>query len=429
MIPTAQGREHTGPAGANARAGTRRPADAVVDPVTARVAMVVRLEESGTLGQGPVRDALLALPREVLMPQAYVRRSAPGDRTPRWDLLCWTAPQDRQELLTVLYGGGSVLIQHDKEPILGRARGARSHGSMTSMSTVMSLTASLLEELDLRPGQRMLDVGTGAGVTAAVACHACGDTGVVTVDLDRHVVDAAGARLGDLGFRPVVVSGDGQQGRPGGGPYDRILVSFALPRVPDALVDQLAPEGRLLLHVTTASPSWPGLAVVTRTANGKITAELRAVEFAHRAGDGMGRIHLPRKFLDRITTEPGDETLRTKAAPPADTALGFWLALDHLYGGLVRDFGAEQLVIGAPGCGSWTRVRPDGHRRWAVTASGPRDIWGEIHDVAARWHAADEPGGYQLIIDSGGTQRATTRCGRLSWRLADTPTRDDGGPR
>ncbi|MFF3513223.1 methyltransferase domain-containing protein [Streptomyces sp. NPDC002573] len=292
------------------------------DPVAARAEMVAELAGSGALGKGPVRDALLALPREVLIPQAYVRRSAAGEQPPRWDLLDWATPRDREELLAVLYGGGSVLIQHDGEPILGRTRGARSTGSITSMSTVMSVTASLLQELELRWAQRVLDVGTGAGVTAAVACHVCGDAGVVSLDRDRHVVDAARTRLGELGYRPAVVCGAGEEGLPSSAPYDRIFVSFAVPRVPDALVDQLAPGGRLLLHVTTASPSWPGLAVVTREPDGRIAAELRAVEFAHRAGHGMERIVLSRAFLERIAGEPGRTTRRSRTAPPADTARG-----------------------------------------------------------------------------------------------------------
>ncbi|MET9805499.1 hypothetical protein [Streptomyces halstedii] len=45
------------------------------------------------------------------------------------------------------------------------------------MSAVTGLTVELLEELDMRPGPRVLDVGTGAGVTAAVACQVCGDQG------------------------------------------------------------------------------------------------------------------------------------------------------------------------------------------------------------------------------------------------------------
>lgn len=124
--------------------------------------MVAELEGRHGLQPGPVRDALLTLPSEVLMPQAYVRRSAPGEEPPRWDLLDRSAPQDRPELLEVLYGGAGVLVQHDGGALLCRARGTRSGASITSMSTVMGLTASL-EELELRPGLRVLDVGTGAG--------------------------------------------------------------------------------------------------------------------------------------------------------------------------------------------------------------------------------------------------------------------------
>ncbi|MCL7378350.1 hypothetical protein M1203_15850 [Streptomyces sp. 35G-GA-8] len=232
-----------------------------MDPPAACAAMVAELEKKHGLRPGPVRDALLALPREVLMPQAYVRRSTPGEEPPRWDLLDWSAPQDRPELLGLLYGGASVLVQHDGEPLLGRVRGARSGASITSMSTVMSLTASLLGELDLRPGLRVLDVGTGAGVTAAVACQVCGDQGVITLDRDRHLTDAAAVRLAELGFWPQVVCGSGEQGVPGR-EFDRIFVSYAMRRVPAALVEQLAPGGRLLVHVTSASPSWPGLAVL-----------------------------------------------------------------------------------------------------------------------------------------------------------------------
>ncbi|MDN3260839.1 protein-L-isoaspartate O-methyltransferase [Streptomyces sp. CSDS2] len=387
-----------------------------MEPAAARTAMVVELEARHGLRPGPVRDALLALPREGLMPQAYVRRSAPGEEPPRWDLLDWSAPQDRPELLGLLYGGGSVLVQHEGEPLLGRARGTRSGGSITSMSTVMGLTACLLEELDLRPGQRVLDVGTGAGVTAALACEICGDRGVVTLDRDRHLTDAAAHRLAGLGFRPQVVCGPGEHGVPGR-EFDRIFVSYAMERVPSALVDQLAAGGRLLVHVTSASPSWPGLAVVERTADGRIAAELRAVEFAHRPGHGMERIWLSEQFRQRINAEPGTWTQRSMLAPPADADRGLWLAADHLLGGLVRDFSAEHLVIGAPGCGSWLRVEPVSDRRWNVTTQGPRDIWKELQDLAARWRAAGSPSRYRLHVDPDGGQRAASACGRLSWTL------------
>ncbi|GAA3479602.1 ATP-grasp peptide maturase system methyltransferase [Streptomyces yanii] len=389
--------------------------------------MVAELEKKDGLRPGPVRDALLALPREVLMPQAYVRRSAPGEEPPRWDLLDWSAPQDRPELLGLLYGGISVLVQHDGEPLLGRVRGTRSGASITSMSTVMGLTASLLQELDLRAGQRVLDIGTGTGVTAAVACQVCGDQGVVTLDRDRHLTDAATVRLAG---RPRLPAGRGVRVRGRGvsraGAVRPIFVSYAVERAPAALVDQLAPGGRLLAHVTSASPSWPGLAVVERTAEGRIAAELRAVEFAHRAGHGMERIWLSEEFRQRIATEPGTWAQRSMLAPPTDADRGLWLAADHLLGGLVRDFGAEHLVIGAPACGSWLRVEPVRRSRWDVTIHGPRDIWKEIQDLVVRWRAAGSPNRYRLLFEADGGQQAVSTCGRLSWQLPTPRPVDEG---
>ncbi|MFH8634898.1 methyltransferase domain-containing protein [Streptomyces lydicus] len=390
------------------------------EAAAARAAMVARLEEGGELRPGPVREALLALPRQVLMPQAYVRRSAPDETPPRWDLLDWSRPADRDELLERLHSGDSVAIQHDGEPILGRTAGPRRGGVMTAMSSTMGLTADLLQLLDLRPGQRVLDVGTGAGVTAAVACCVCGGAGVVTLDIDRHVTAAARERLFALGYQPTVATGDGTTGWPAAASYDRIFVSFAVRRVPTALVEQLAPGGRVLMTLGTSSPSWPGLAVIDRRPDGTVEAELRAVEFGHRAGAGFDRLFLSASFRDTITTADGP-TQRTRIAPPAETARGMWLALDALHPGLVRHFGAEELTIGAPECGSWMRVRAAGYRRWDVTTCGPRDIWAEIQDAAARWREAGEPAAYRLHLDTDGVQPATSANGALTWHLPHAP--------
>ncbi|KES02914.1 protein-L-isoaspartate O-methyltransferase [Streptomyces toyocaensis] len=400
-----------------------QPAGDTSEAAAARAAMVARLEESGALGPGPVREALLALPRQILMPQAYVRRSAPDETPPRWDLLDLSRPADREELLERLHSGDSVSIQHDGEPILGRVPRPCRGGVMTAMSSTMSLTADLLQQLDLRPGHRVLDVGTGAGVTAAAACFMCGDEGVVTLDIDPHVTAAARERLSALGYRPATVTGDGTTEWAAAGPYDRIFVSFAVRHVPHILVEQLAPGGRALMTLGTSSPSWPGLAVIERRRDGRVEARLRAVEFGHRAGSGFDRLFLSAAFRTEITTADGC-TQRSPLAPPQDTARGMWLALDHLYPGLVRDFGAEDLTIGAPECRSWMRVRAVGHRRWDVTTSGPWDIWAEIQNVAGRWRAAGAPDVFRLHFDADGSQRATSPNGALTWQLSSDRTGD-----
>ncbi|MEV6081528.1 hypothetical protein AB0L80_41560 [Streptomyces sp. NPDC052069] len=115
---------------------------------------------------------------------------------------------------------------------------------------------------------------------------------------------------------------------------------------------------------------------------------------------------------------------------PVDTDRGFWPAADHCPGGaLVRDFGAEHLVIGAPACGSWMCAGRVGPQAWSVTAQGPRDIWTELQDLAVRWRAADSPGRYHLDFGPDGAQRAVSACGGLSWQLPDPhPFRERAAP-
>nr|WSW48054.1 hypothetical protein OG296_36015 [Streptomyces sp. NBC_01001] len=67
----------------------------------ARAAMVARLADEGALHPGPVREALLAFPREVLMPQGYLRRTEVDVTRSRWTLPDWTRPADREELLEI----------------------------------------------------------------------------------------------------------------------------------------------------------------------------------------------------------------------------------------------------------------------------------------------------------------------------------------
>ncbi|MCZ0983084.1 hypothetical protein O1L60_40130 [Streptomyces diastatochromogenes] len=195
-------------------------------------------------------------------------------------------------------------------------------------------------------------------------------------------------------------------------------------------MEQLAPGGRALMTLGTSSPSWPGLAVIERLPDGSVEAELRAVEFGHRAGTGAAgfdRLFLSARFRTTIATAAG-RTQRSRLAPPEDTARGMWLALDHLHPGLVRHFGAENLTIGAPACKSWLRVKEAGTGRWDVTTDGPRDIWAEIQDVAARWRAAGEPTAYRIHLGADGIQRAASPNDALTWQLTPAP-RETGDTR
>lgn len=108
------------------------------------------------------------------------------------------------------------------------------------------VVAYMTEQLALRPHHRVLEVGTGSGYQAAVLSRLARD--VVSIERYRTLAERARERLRELGYDNVeVVVGDGFAGVPDKAPYDRIIVTAAAEEVPQALVDQLADDGMMLL--------------------------------------------------------------------------------------------------------------------------------------------------------------------------------------
>jgi protein-L-isoaspartate(D-aspartate) O-methyltransferase len=98
------------------------------------------------------------------------------------------------------------------------------------------------------PESRALDVGSGSGYQAAILAEFCGH--VYGLEIHRPLAEAAAERLANLGYKNVTVRwGDGNQGWPEQAPFDVILVAAAPTEVPQALLEQLAPGGRLVIPV------------------------------------------------------------------------------------------------------------------------------------------------------------------------------------
>ena len=109
----------------------------------------------------------------------------------------------------------------------------------------------MLEGLELRPPDRVLEVGTGSGYATALLAELASE--VVSVERHPSLAERAGALLARLGYSNVkVIVGDGALGFPAGAPYNAILVSAAAPAVPPALLAQLAEGGRMVIPVGLA---------------------------------------------------------------------------------------------------------------------------------------------------------------------------------
>jgi protein-L-isoaspartate(D-aspartate) O-methyltransferase len=111
------------------------------------------------------------------------------------------------------------------------------------------MVARMTELLEIEPGDRILEIGTGSGYQAAVLAK----LGARVTSLERQaaLVPAARARLRDLGLGDLVEVrvADGSLGDGSGAPWDGIIVTAAAPSIPDGLRDQLADAGRLVIPV------------------------------------------------------------------------------------------------------------------------------------------------------------------------------------
>ena len=110
------------------------------------------------------------------------------------------------------------------------------------------MVAVMTEALGCGPGDRVLEIGTGSGYQTAVLAAVARE--VVSIERHAPLADRARRVLDQLGVTNVhIVVGDGTEGWPAGAPYDRILVTAGAPNVPEALREQLASGGRLVIPV------------------------------------------------------------------------------------------------------------------------------------------------------------------------------------
>jgi protein-L-isoaspartate(D-aspartate) O-methyltransferase len=201
-----------------------------------------------------VREAMLQVPRHLFVSHYYeqtrLNRAPSASDESAWE--AW---------LSIIYQDQPLATQTDRR------------GLPTSSSSQPSVMAVMLEQLRIRPGMRVLEIGTGTGHNAALLAVLVGDPGLVTtVDLDPALVDLARPRIRDVVGTGMTLSAyNGLNGYPPHAPYDRIIATGSFLPVPWSWIEQLSPDGRLLMDLRGRIGG--GLLTITKDANGTATGQ------------------------------------------------------------------------------------------------------------------------------------------------------------
>ncbi len=147
-------------------------------------------------------------------------------------------------------------------------------GQPISSSSQPAIMAIMLDQLDLAPGQRVLEIGAGTGYNAALIRHIVGPSGtVVSIDIDRELAEAARHHLARAGYPDVtVVAADGAEGYPACAPYDRVIATVGVSDLAPAWLDQSRPDDPGARIVVPLDVRGAQLAVAFGTAGGHWTS-------------------------------------------------------------------------------------------------------------------------------------------------------------
>lgn len=295
------------------------------------------------------------------------------------------------EWLAMVYRNTVWPTQLDGDPAAWqRARdiGAIS-GEPTCSSTQPSLMATMLEALDVKAWQRVLEIGTGTGYNAALLAHRLGDANVTTVDIDPALTAQARDNLTHAGYAPTVVTGDGEHGHADGKPYDRLIATCSVAAIPRAWLHQVCPSGVILVNLYR---QLVGTSLVRLTVHDDGTATGRLLDDsggfmplrAHQSPDLWGLVKAAAK-QEGITRESGlPEPISDNG--PAWTVLADLLMPEVTRTDITRDDGAVQWLVHPDG--SWAYYdMTAGH----VEQSGPRRLWDEIEHVYTVWAENGRP--------------------------------------
>lgn len=358
----------------------------MTDTTPQRRALAGRLAQAGVLVSPHWRAAVEAVPRELFLNPGVFLPAEGG----RWRPVT-AVGTDADAWVQLAYRDASLTTQLDGHLTADRTGGPVA-GSPTSSSTTPVTVVDMVEKLEVEDGHQVLEIGTGTGYSCALMCFRLGEDNVTTVEVDPGVAARADAALETAGFSTWTVTGDGLLGHPRRAPYDRVIATCGVNRIPYTWVRQTRPGGVVL---ATVGGSWhygTGLAKVTVAEDG--TARGRII----------GRSSFMQVRSQAEVPIAGDLSARTAYADSERQSVLSPLLLEEW----VPAFLAQ---LAAPGARFTRATSPDGKRllhlfdpdresfasftgndsTWTVRQGGPLPLWDTIEQDLVAWLDAGSP--------------------------------------
>ncbi|MCA1675308.1 MAG: methyltransferase domain-containing protein, partial [Actinobacteria bacterium] len=348
-----------------------------------RASLVAELAQQGLLADSAWRNAFAAVPREAFVPFYFEPcRGRPGWRLVERDAQ-WRHGVYADEALVTQLGGDDTAVESAR-------RGECVTATPTSSSSAPSLMAAMLAALDVHDGHRVLEVGTGTGYNAALLAHRLGEDNVTSIEVDAPMAARARHALASVGYRPRVVCGDGAAGVPAYAPYDRLIATVALPRVPPAWLEQTRGDALLLIPLSCAGHG--GLmALLAREPTGRASGR-----FLAQYGGFMSVRNAPQPPTPTI--RPGLLTTARPTEVPPEALNDGHPAAFHLSLRCSLMYQVIQFTPDDQDAGTQTWGRSTDGSTFAVvrtgntvTASADGPIWDEIESAYTEWCALGRP--------------------------------------
>lgn len=352
------------------------------------------LERTGDLRSRPWRRAVEAVPREAFLPEFF--RPIDGPEGTLWEPLT-SDPVDEPRRLELIYRDETWVTQLDRTITSERAQ-LPIAGIPTSSSTMPGLVVRMLEELQAGDADEVLEIGTGTGYSTALLSERLGAEFVTSVEYDSAVAGRAARALHAVGFSPTLVVGDGLDGHAASAPYDRLVATCSVRRVPAAWIEQARPGGSILTTLTGWLDASAGLVRLDVTGEGCAKGVFLGTTDSFMPARTHDRPPLSDDLFDWLSESAGDERSTSLGPDVLDQTVNW------TFGYLAQLAVPDAQTIGiSEGDGPMISYLIDERRRafaalipqsdgsWRVRTAGPVDLWEQVETMHARWQATGEP--------------------------------------